>query len=157
MTWLKRKKTPYPLNLLLFSLFQGSFILLGHFFSRLCRSPLLFELMINPLSLPSSQLDTTDKWSRSVVSNSLRPHRLQPTRLLGPWDFPGKSTGVGCHFLLQGIFPTQGSNPGLPHCRQTLYCLSHQGSPVLHNENVILWKMSIKILKKWNYKMEISQ
>ena len=51
------------------------------------------------------------------------------TRLLHPWDFPGKSTGVGCHFLLQGIFPTQGLNPGLPHCRQTLYPLSHQGSP----------------------------
>ena len=50
------------------------------------------------------------------------------TRLLHPWDFLGKSTGVGCHFLLQGIFPTQGSNPGLPHCRQTLYCLSHQES-----------------------------
>ena len=49
--------------------------------------------------------------------------------VLGPWDFPGKSTGVGCHFLLQGIFPSQGSNPGLPHCRQTLYPLSHQGSP----------------------------
>ena len=48
--------------------------------------------------------------------------------LLRPWDSPGKSTGVGCHFLLQRIFPTQGSNPGLPHCRQTLYCLSHQGS-----------------------------
>ena len=46
----------------------------------------------------------------------------------GPWNFPGKSTGVGCHFLLQGIFPTQGSNPGLLHCRQTLYRLSHQGS-----------------------------
>ena len=44
-----------------------------------------------------------------------------------PWDFPGKSAGVDCHFLLQGIFPTQGSNPGLPHCRQTLYRLSHQG------------------------------
>ena len=39
---------------------------------------------------------------------------------LHPWDFPGKSTGVGCHFHLQGIFPTQGSNPGLPHCRQML-------------------------------------
>ena len=46
-----------------------------------------------------------------------------------PWDFPGKNTGVGCHFLLQGIFPTQGLNPGLPHCRQKLYCLSYQGSP----------------------------
>ena len=51
-----------------------------------------------------------------------------PTRLLGPWHSPGKSTGVGCHFPLQGIFPTQGSNPGLPHCKQTLYHLSHQGS-----------------------------
>ena len=39
--------------------------------------------------------------------------------------FPGKSTGVGCHFLLQGIFPTQGSNSGFPHCRQILYHLSH--------------------------------
>ena len=60
------------------------------------------------------------KWSHSVVSDSLWPHGLQPTRLLHPWDFPGKSTGVGCHFLLQEIFPTQGSNLGLPHCRQTL-------------------------------------
>ena len=49
------------------------------------------------------------------------------TRFLRPWDFPGKNTGVGCHFLLQEIFPTQGLNPGLPHCRQTLYRLSHQG------------------------------
>ena len=53
-------------------------------------------------------------------------HRRQPTRLPRPWDSPGKNTGVGCH--LQGIFPTQGSNPGLRHCRQMLYPLSHQGS-----------------------------
>ena len=46
-------------------------------------------------------------------------------------DSPGKNTGVGCHALLQGIFPTQGSNPGLPNCRRILYCLSHQGSPKL--------------------------
>ena len=45
-------------------------------------------------------------------------------------DSPGKNTGVGCHALLQGIFPTQGSNPGLPQCRQILYYLSHQGSPI---------------------------
>ena len=44
--------------------------------------------------------------------------------LLHPWDFPGKSTGVRCHFPLQRIFPTQGSNPGLLHCRQILYWLS---------------------------------
>ena len=41
------------------------------------------------------------------------------TRLLSPWDFLGKSTGVGCHCLLQGIVPIQGLNPGLLHCRQT--------------------------------------
>ena len=52
------------------------------------------------------------------------------TRLPRPWDFLSKSTGVGCCFLLQGIFPTQGLNPGLPHCRQMLYCLSQQGSPI---------------------------
>ena len=69
------------------------------------------------------------KWSRSVMSDSSRPHGLQPTRLLCLWDFPGKSTGVGCHCLLQRIFLTQGSNPGLPHCRQMLYHLSHQGGP----------------------------
>ena len=45
----------------------------------------------------------------SVVSDSLRPHGLQPTRLLCPWDSPDKNTGVGCRALLQGIFPTQGS------------------------------------------------
>ena len=46
-----------------------------------------------------------------------------------PGDSPGKNPGVGCHALFQGIFPTQGSNPDLPHCRQILYRLSHQGSP----------------------------
>ena len=53
---------------------------------------------------------------------------MQPVRLLCPWGSPGKNTGVGCHFL-QGIFLTQGSNPGLLHCRQFLYQLSYQGSP----------------------------
>ena len=51
--------------------------------------------------------------SHSVMSNSLRPHGLQPARLLCPWDSPGKNTGVGCHFLPQGIFLTQGSNRGI--------------------------------------------
>ena len=69
----------------------------------------------------------------SVVSDSLQPHGLQPTRLLCPWNFPGKNTGMGCHFLLQGIFPTQGSNPGLPHCRGILYQMSHKGSPLKLN------------------------
>ena len=48
------------------------------------------------------------------------PMDCSPPRLLCPWNFPGKNTRVGCHFLLQGIFPTQGLNPGLPHCRQML-------------------------------------
>ena len=56
-------------------------------------------------------------------------------------DFLGKSTGAGCHFFLQRIFPTQGLNPGLPHCRQTLYCLSHQGSYCgKFWQNVVYWR-----------------
>ena len=55
---------------------------------------------------------------------------VQLFRLLGPWNSPDKNTGVGCHFLLQGIFPTQGLNLGLLHCRQTHYHLSYQGSPI---------------------------
>ena len=47
-------------------------------------------------------------------------------------DSPGKNTGVGFHALLQGIFPIQGLNPGLPHCRQILYHLGHQGSPFIY-------------------------
>ena len=62
--------------------------------------------------------------SRSVLSNYLRPHGLY-----SPWNSPGQNTGVGSLSFLQGIFPTQGSNPGLPHCRQILYQLSHKGSP----------------------------
>ena len=66
--------------------------------------------------------------SRSVVSNSLLLHGLQPGFSVHG-DSPDKNIGVGCHALLQGIFPTQGSNPGLPHYRQILYHLSHKGSP----------------------------
>ena len=50
------------------------------------------------------------------------PHGLQPTRLLFQWDFPGNNTGVGCYFLLQGLFLTQGSNLRLQHYRQILFC-----------------------------------
>ena len=61
--------------------------------------------------------------SCSVVSNSLWPHGLY-----SPWNSPGQNTGVGSCSLLQGIFPIQGSNPGLLHCRWILYQLSHQQS-----------------------------
>ena len=68
--------------------------------------------------------------SHSVVSNSVTP---RPARLLSPWNSPGKNTGVGCHSLLQGIFPTQGLNPGLLHSRQILYHLSLHGSKRWHD------------------------
>ena len=55
------------------------------------------------------------------MSDSLWPYGLGPARLLCPWDSPGTNTGVGCHFLLQGIFPTQGSNLGLCTSRRILY------------------------------------
>ena len=61
--------------------------------------------------------------SRSVVSDSLQPHRLY-----NPWTSPGQNTRVGSLSLLHGIIPTQGSNPVLLHCRQILYQLSHKGS-----------------------------
>ena len=62
--------------------------------------------------------------SRSVLSDSLWPHVLY-----SPWNSPGQNARVGRLSLLQGIFPTQGSNPGLPHCRRILYQLSHKGNP----------------------------
>ena len=67
---------------------------------------------------------TTEEWKWRVVSNSLRPHGLY-----SPWNSPGQNTGVGSLFLLQGIFLTRGSNPGLLCCRWILYQLSHWGSP----------------------------
>ena len=62
--------------------------------------------------------------SCSVMSNSLQPHGLH-----SPWNSPGQNTGVSNPSLLQGIFATQGLNPGLQHCRRILYQLSHKGSP----------------------------
>ena len=112
------------------------FLLQGTFLTRGLNSGLLHsEQILYHLSHSHKTLEDITKelgkkkWSHSVVSDSLQPYGLQPTRILHPWDFPGKSPGVGCHFLLQGILQTQGSNPGLPHCRQLLYGLSHQGNP----------------------------
>ena len=75
--------------------------------------------------------------SGSVVSDSLLPHGL-----FSPWNSPGQNTGVGSLSLLQRIFPTQGSNPGLQHCRRLLYQLNHKGSP-----RILEWvKMKVKLL-----------
>ena len=68
------------------------------------------------------------------------PHGLQPTRILCPWDFPGKNIGVGCLFLLQELFLTQGLNLHLLcllHCRQILHPLSHRGSRWINEEDKI--------------------
>ena len=67
--------------------------------------------------------EESESESRSV-GDSLWPHGLH-----SPWNSPGQNTGVGSLSLLQGIFPTQGWNPDLPHCRRILYQLSHKGSP----------------------------
>ena len=68
----------------------------------------------------------------SVMSNSLQPHGLQPTRLFYPWDYPNKNTGMGCHFLLQGISLTHGSNQSLMsllHWQVDSLPLNHLRSP----------------------------
>ena len=75
----------------------------------------------------------------SVMSNSLQPHGLQAAKILFPWDFSGKNTGTGCHFLLQGIFLTQGSNPHLMcllHCRQIVYHWAIREAPYFKLEFV---------------------
>ena len=71
--------------------------------------------------------------SRLVVSNSLQPYGLY-----SPWNSQGQNTGVGSLSLLQGVFPTQGSKPGLPHCRRILYHLSHKGILLVHFISVFI-------------------
>ena len=94
-----------------------------------------------------------------VMSNTFATPWTVPTRLLYPWDSLGKNTGVGCCSLLQGIFLTQGLNPGLLHCTQTLYCLSYQGIPkrlILYypacsEKNIILHRKETMSLVRLNY------
>ena len=80
------------------------------------------------------------KWSE-VNWKSLSRVRLFATPwTYSPWNSPGQNTGVGGLSLLQGIFPTQGSNPGLPHCTWILYELSHQGTPPMKGGSPNNWK-----------------
>ena len=78
---------------------------------------------------------------------------LQPHGLYSPWNSPSQNTGAGSLCLFQGIFSTQGSNLGLPHCRWILYCMSHQGIPY---EN-IWFPMRTMYLRKWYYQIRNSQ
>ena len=94
------------------------------------------------------------KWSasHSVMLNSLQPHGLQPTRLLCPWNFPSKNTGVNCIPFSRVYSRTQGLNSGLLHCRQILYNLSHKGSnfplsPCFLQKAVLPSTISINIVK----------
>ena len=81
-------------------------------------------------------------------SSSIMPHSLKPHGLYSPWNFPRQNTGVDSRSLLQGIFPTQGSNPGLPHCSQILYPLSHQGHP-----RTLEW-VAISFSNAWKWKVK---
>ena len=85
----------------------------------------------------------------SVVSDSLRPHGLWSTRLLCPWDFPGKNTEVGCHFLLQGIFLLQGSNPHPLHWQADSLPLSHREAHFAQDRWDRLWALK---LIPWQWK-----
>ena len=85
---------------------------------------------IEPVSFTSPAL--ADRFFTTLATwkwKSLSRVSLQPHGLYSPWNSPGQNTGVGSLSLFQGIFPIQGSNPGLPHCRQILYQLSYKGSP----------------------------
>ena len=78
------------------------------------------------------------------MSDPLQPHGRQPTRLHCAWGFSkARILEWGCYAFLQGIFPTQGLNPGFRHCRRILYCLNHQGKPILECK-IILKKNKIK-------------
>ena len=96
--------------------------------------------------------------SHSVISDSWWLHGLQHTRLLCPWGSPGKNTGVGSHSILQRIFPTQGLNPGLPHCNLILYRMSYRldfkckphrekYSEVVFAKLLILWDANRSFIK----------
>ena len=90
--------------------------------------------------------------SCSVVSNSMQPHGLSPARLLYPWNFPGNNTGVGCHFLLQGIFPTQGLNPCLLH----LLHWQADSLPLSHLERPFLNLTLNKLMPQANLQVDYS-
>ena len=101
-----------------------------------------------------AQSDQSESVSRSVVSDSLQLHGLQPARLLSPWNSPGKNTGVGWHSLLQEIFLTQGLNLVLWHCRQNRYHLSHQESHILwitHIKRSLKDPLHTRTLKIYNF------
>ena len=103
----------------------------------MCSSKIFFRILRSNIYTKRCTILTIFKCKKKVnITQSCSilcdPMDRGPARLLCPWNSPGHNTGVGSHSLLQVIFLTQGSNPGHSHCRQILYCLSHQGSPFLN-------------------------
>ena len=112
---------------------MGYYFLLQEILSTQVSNSYLLHWQVD--SLPLSQKQSSDnsygpsEWS--VVSNSLWLYGLWPTRFLCPGNYPDKNAGVGCHFLLQGIFLTQGLNPRLLHWQANSFPLSHLGSLII--------------------------
>ena len=104
----------------------------------------IFKLGFNSMWNENFQM-YKNKVSRSVVSDSLWPHGLDPTRLLCPWNSPGKNSGVSCHFLLQGTFPTQGSNPGHQHCNRLFTNWATREAPC-HEKDLFFWLLVLEDL-----------
>ena len=90
------------------------------------------------------------KWKWKSLSLEVT-HSLQPHGLYSPWDSPGQNTRVGSCSLLQGIFPTQGLNPGFPHWGQILYQLSHQGKPKNTGVGSLSLLQWIFLTQEWNW------
>ena len=112
----------------LFLFIQCICLIFSSFYARHCFSPSarMGRICYRNSSKQNRQIadSTYEKWKWKSLScvHALWPHG-------SPWNFPGQNTGVGSLSLLQGTFPTQGSNPGLSHCRQILHQLSHKISP----------------------------
>ena len=85
-----------------------------------------YKMMMKEIKDPTKCRDIMCSWIERL-NKIMTVARQAPLSM----EFSSKATGVGGHSLLKGIFPTQGSNLGLLHCRQILYCLSHQGSPIM--------------------------
>ena len=100
-------------------IYTHTFLILFHYSYYKILNIVPFYYTVNPCCLRTLYIVVTE--SHSVVSDSLRPHGLYSL-----WNSPGQNTGVGSLSLPQGIFLTQGSNPGLSHCGQILYRLSHK-------------------------------
>ena len=129
---LRRKTLPLKLSSLLNLLSVPAVKYKSHYVLSILRKKTLgilcwssdWELPLQLAQVWSLVRKLSESESHSVVSDSLRPRGL-----CSPWHSPGQNTGVSSLFLLQGIFPTQGLNPGLLHCRQILYQVSHKESP----------------------------